>query len=64
MTPEPGRIFLLRKKTGLSAPIFAPQKFRSYPLRCSKTASLPFLSLGFLQSKNPRKLLKPASMPA
>jgi hypothetical protein len=40
--------------TGLSAPIFAPQKFRSYPLRCPKTASLPFSGFDFLHSKKSR----------
>jgi hypothetical protein len=52
------------QKTGLSAPIFAPagQKFRSYPLRCSKMASVPFLSFKFLQSKNLK--VHPAGLPA
>jgi hypothetical protein len=46
--------FFAPQKTGLSAPIFAPpgQKFRSYPLRCSKMASMPFLSCRFLLCKN------------
>jgi hypothetical protein len=46
-----GRIFLLRKKTGLSTPIFAP--FHS--------AKIPFLSLALLKNGVPaifKKVLK------
>jgi hypothetical protein len=47
--------FFAAQKTGLSACIFfayGKKGYRFYPLRCLKTASVPFLSCEFLRSKN------------
>jgi hypothetical protein len=47
--------FFAPQKTGLSACIFfacGKKGYRFYPLRCSKMASLPFLSYEFLFRKN------------
>jgi hypothetical protein len=52
-----GRILPLCGRTGLSACIFfacGKKVYRSYPLRGSKMASMPFLSFRFLQNKNRR----------
>jgi hypothetical protein len=47
--------FFAPQKTGLSACIFfacGKKVYRFYPLRCSKMASMPFLSFRFLLRKN------------
>jgi hypothetical protein len=55
-----GAFFCFAKKPGYPLQSFCPadraKGYRFYPLRCSKTASLPFLSLEFLLCKNSKSI--------
>jgi hypothetical protein len=61
-----GRIPRLRRGTGLYACIFfasGKKGYRFNPLRCCKTASMPFYSFEFLRAKT-HESSQPASLPA